>query len=55
MLIDIDKHDIGLILDALESYLLDIEHGNDNGHSYVWVEQDVENLRDRLNDILEHN
>lgn len=27
MNINLDKHDISLILDALESYQLDIEHG----------------------------
>ena len=44
MNINLDKHDVGLILDALESYQLDIEHGNKNGHEYIWTETDVENL-----------
>jgi hypothetical protein len=55
MNINLDKHDVGLILDALESYQLDIEHGNANGHEYVWTETDVENLVNYLNDTLEKN
>jgi len=55
MNIDLDKHDIGLILDALESYWLDIEHGKSNGIVYVWTEEEVANLVNRLNDTLENN
>jgi len=55
MNINLEKHDIGLILDALESYQLDIEHGNENGYEYVWTETDVENLAKYLNGILEEN
>ena len=55
MNINLDKHDIGLILDALESYQLDIEHGNDNGHEYVWTEVEVEILAEYLNDTLGEN
>ena len=55
MNINLDKHDVGLILDALESYQLDIEHGNANGHEYVWTETDVENLTKYLNSVLENN
>ncbi len=55
MNINLDKHDISLILDALESYQLDIEHGNDNGHEYAWTEVEVEILAEYLNDTLEEN
>ena len=55
MICNIEKHDLSLILDALESYRLDIEHGNANGHKYIWTEKDVTNLRNQLNDILEEN
>lgn len=44
----IEQHDIELILDALESYRLDIEHGNDNGHEYVWTIEEVDQLYDDL-------
>ena len=55
MNINLDKHEVGLILDSLESYQLDIEHGNENGCVYVWTEDEVENLIDYLNDTLENN
>ena len=55
MICNIEKHDLSLIVDALDSYQLDIEHGNNNGHKYVWTENDVANLRDRLNDIRENS
>lgn len=55
MNINLDKHEIGLILDALESYQLDIEHGFANGHNYPWDEHDVENLAKYLNGIVEAN
>jgi len=55
MICNIEKHDLSLILDALDSYQLDIEHGNANGNRYVWTGNDVSNLRDQLNDILENN
>ena len=55
MNINLDKHDIGLILDALESYQLDIEHGENNGCYYIWTTDEVGNLVNRLNDTLEKN
>jgi hypothetical protein len=55
MNINLEKHYIGLILDALESYQLDIEHGEHNGCSYIWTTDEVENLTEYLNDILEEN
>jgi hypothetical protein len=53
MNINLNKHEVGLILDSLESYQLNIEHGNENGHEYVWTEDEVGNLVDYLNDTLE--
>ncbi len=44
----IEKHDIAIILEALESYILDIEHGEDNGHKYPWTIEEVEKLYDYL-------
>ena len=55
MNINLNKHSIGLILDALESYQLDIEHGNRNGIVYVWTEEEVGNLVNYLSDTLEKN
>ena len=53
MNINLDKHEVGLILDALESYGLDIEHGNKNGNVYVWTENEVGNLVNYLTNTLE--
>ena len=55
MNINLEKHDIGLILDALESYQLDIEHGNKNGNVYVWTENEVGNLVNYLTNTLEND
>jgi hypothetical protein len=55
MNINLEKHDVGLIVDALESYQLDIEHGNKNGNVYVWTENEVGNLVNYLTNILENN
>jgi hypothetical protein len=44
----IEQHDIELILDALENYRLDIEHGNDNGHENFWTIEEVDQLYDDL-------
>jgi len=55
MNINLDKHEVGLILDSLESYQLDIEHGFANGYNYPWTETDVENLAKYLNGMLEEN
>jgi hypothetical protein len=53
MNINLDKHSVGLILDALESYQLDIEHGGKNGNTYVWTEEQVGNLVDYLRELYE--
>ena len=53
MNINLEKHNIGLIIDALESYQLDIEHGNNNGNEYAWTEEEVGNLVNYLNKTLE--
>jgi|LakMenE18May11ns_1017448.scaffolds.fasta_scaffold9691788_2 hypothetical protein len=55
MNINLDKHNIVLILDALESYQQDIEHGKKNGNAYVWTEEEVGNLVNYLSDTLEKN
>jgi hypothetical protein len=53
MNINLDKHDVGLILDALESYQQDIEHGRKNGNAYVWTKEEVGNLVNYLNNTFE--
>jgi hypothetical protein len=53
MNINLDKHDVGLILDALESYQQDIQHGRKNGNVYVWTETEVKNVFNYLMDSLE--
>ena len=55
MNINLEKHDVDLILDALESYMLDIEHGENNGCSYIWTTDEVENLAKYLNGMVENN
>ena len=55
MNINLNKHDVCLIFDALESYQLDIEHGENNGCSYIWTTDEVGNLIDYLNDTLEND
>jgi hypothetical protein len=55
MNINLDKHEVGLILDSLESYQLHIENGPFIGYKYAWTETDVENLAKYLNGILENN
>lgn len=52
MNINLDKHDVHLILDALESYQLDIEHGESNGYPYVWTAEEVENISEQFLDAL---
>jgi len=53
MNINLEKHNIGLILESLESYQMDIEHGSANGYEYVWTTDEVENLAKYLNGIME--
>jgi hypothetical protein len=53
MQINLTKDNIFLLLDALYSYQLDIEHGNDNGSPYVWTETQVELLIKKLDKIIE--
>ena len=55
MNINLDKHEVGLILDSLESYQLHIENGPFLGYKYAWTETDVENLAKYLNGVLEEN
>jgi hypothetical protein len=49
----LEKHDLLLIVDALENYQLDILHGENNGHTYVWTTDEVGDLIKYLNDILD--
>ena len=51
----LEKHDLLLIVDALENYQLDILHGENNGHPYVWTTDEVGDLIKYLNDILDKN
>ena len=53
MNINLNKYEIALILDALEGYQLDIEHGKNNGYEYAWAEKDVEKLSRYLNGMLD--
>ena len=53
MNINLNKQNVVLILDALESYKQDIEHGNKNGNAYVWTEEEVGNLVNYLNNTFE--
>lgn len=55
MNINLEKHNVGLIIDALESYQLDIEHGNNNGNEYVWTEEEVGDLVNYLNKNLDNS
>jgi hypothetical protein len=52
MNINLDKHEVGLILDSLESYQQDIEHGKQNGYVYVWTKDEVANLVNLLNKTI---
>jgi hypothetical protein len=53
MNINLNKQNVVLILDALESYKQDIEHGNKNGHEYAWTEEEARNLVNYLNNTFE--
>jgi hypothetical protein len=60
MICNIEKHDLSLILDALENYQISIKLRANDTHGlsdnrYLWTENDVANLRDQLDDILENN
>jgi hypothetical protein len=52
--VSLDREDIFMIIEALESYQIDIEHGTDNGHdNYPYDESQVENLICKLDHILD--
>jgi hypothetical protein len=59
MNINLEKHDIGLILDALEDYKIEIEHWANSktiqSNFYPWSKNEVGNLVNYLNDTLEEN
>jgi hypothetical protein len=40
----IKKEDIDLVLEALDSYLMDIEHGTNNGYKYPYTKTEVKRL-----------
>jgi hypothetical protein len=52
MTVDLIKPDLFLILEALESYRLDIDHGNHNGHEYDYSLQTVQNLIDYISKLV---
>lgn len=49
----LEKHDLILMLEALDAYQLDIDHGTENGYEYSWTYEDVENLKNTINKYLE--
>ena len=49
----LEKHDMFLIIDALDAYQLDIEHGEENGYNFAWTEEDIENLKNLINNYLD--
>ena len=52
--VSLDREDIFMIIEALESYQIDIEHASDNGHdNYPYDESQVENLICKLDHILD--
>jgi hypothetical protein len=44
----IEKHDMEIILEALETYKLDIEEYNENEHEHFRTIEEVDNLIDSL-------
>ena len=58
MNINLEKHDISLILDALEDYKIEIEHwANSNtiqSNFYPWSKNEVGNLINYLTNTLEN-
>jgi hypothetical protein len=48
-----DKNDFCMIIDALESYQLDIEHGEENGHSYPYTVDDVQAVIETMEEVLD--
>jgi len=52
--LSLEREDIFMIIEALESYQIDIEHASDNGHyNYQYDENQVENLICKLDHILD--
>jgi hypothetical protein len=52
--VSLEREDIFMIIEALESYQIDIEHASDNGHdNYPYDENQVENLICKLDHILD--
>jgi len=51
--IDIKVSDLVIILEALESYQLDIEDGTENGYDYHITVEDVDRLMKYIDNILD--
>lgn len=52
--LSLEREDIFMIIEALESYQIDIEHASDNGYgNYPYDENQVENLICKLDHILD--
>jgi len=49
----LEKHEIFLILEALDSYQLEVEHGEANGYEFTWKEKEVESLKKLFERYLE--
>lgn len=50
---NLDKHDIGLILDALESYKLVILESENNNIVLPWIVEDIYDLYAQLDSSLD--
>ena len=44
---NLDKHDVEIILDALETLLADVQHAEKNGHDeiYIWTSEEINGVR----------
>lgn len=49
----LEKHELFLILEALDAYELDIEHGEANGYKFAYTEKDVTNIKHTISKYLE--
>jgi len=46
----LDKHTVELILDALESYRVEVEHGSNTGYRYPWNIDEINRAIDSLDE-----
>jgi hypothetical protein len=49
----LEKHELFLILEALDAYELDMEHGAANGYKFAYTEKDVANIKNAISQYLE--